>query len=116
MGLMDDIMECLEFEGKLVGNGKMADRDVDAQAIEALEKEQLETMHMEMNKLKNQIADTFEKKEELLDLIETQAKLRMLIQKRLKGVKKIPQEYIDKYNAVVTEIRDVVKEQMKKET
>ena len=116
MSLIDEIMECLEFEGKLVGKGKMENRDVDAQAVEALEKEQLETLHMEMNKLKNQIAETFEKKEELLDLIEIQAKLRLLIQKRLKGVKKIPQEYVDKYNTVVTEIRDIIKEQAKKET
>ena len=116
MSLEGELKEWFEFEGGIVGDGKLSDRGVDIQTNENLEKDQIDAMHMELNKLEHQIADTFEKKDELMRYITLQAKLRLLIQKRLKGVKKIPQEYVDKYNEIVTGIRDILTEQAEKES
>ena len=115
MALSDDLKEWFEFEGGIVGDGTLSDRGVDVQVNENLDREQIAAMHTELNKLEHQIADTFEKKDEMMQKITMQAKLRLLIQKRMKGVKKIPQEYIDKYNETVEQIWSIVHEQEAKE-
>ena len=115
MDMSDELMDWLEFEGGIVGNGTLSDRGVDVQVNENLGKDQIEEMHMALNRVEHQIADSFEKKADLMWNITLQAKLRLLIMNRMKGVKKIPREYFDKYNDVVTEMRFIIKEQIDKE-
>lgn len=56
------------------------------------------------------IADIFgEDGSEMLDKIKTAAKLRILVGKRMSKLKKIPQEFVDKYNDIVDGIRELIK-------
>ena len=116
MSLFEEIKKWLEFEGTIVGDGTLSDRGVDIQVNETLNKDQIERMHIELNKVEYRIADTFEKKEELMRYITMQTKLRLLIHTRMKSMMKIPKEYVDKYNKTVTVIRDIIKAQEEKET
>lgn len=50
-----------------------------------------------------------EKKDKIMGLIEYYAKLRVLILKRMKNLKKIPQEFVDKYNDTITRIRKAIR-------
>ena len=114
MGIIGEIMGHLEFEGSIVG-GKLTDDGAEDIAKDDMTEKQKEDLDSELKALRYKIADTFDNKEHLLKDIELQAKLRILIQKRMKEVKKIPKEYVDKYNEVVTRIRDTVKAQAEKE-
>lgn len=107
----NDIGKWLGESGTLIINGDMCEKVEPEEAAS-----QLEALHTELDGIKQQVIKAFDKGEEMVSLIEIQAKMRLLIEKRLKNVKKIPQECVDKYNAAVTEIRDIIKEQAKKET
>lgn len=51
-----------------------------------------------------------EKQDKILELIQYYAKLRILILNRMKDMKLIPQEMVDKYNETVRRVRSFVAE------
>lgn len=116
MDISIELNEWLDAEGGFGDGSGMDDEEVEIHTIENIEKEKIVSLHKELLKIKKAIADTFEDKQKMLDLIEMKAKLRLLIQKRLKGIKKIPQEYVDKYNDTVESILQIIEEQASKET
>ena len=111
MDSLEEILEQFEFEGRIVG-GKIDAKFIEEHYSENLTGEQTEILEKELLELSKMILDRFsDVGPDLMYDIELQAKLRIMIQRRMKTMKMIPREYFDKYNEIVTEIRDLIKAQ-----
>ena len=115
MGVLDSLFRDLEFHGNFVG-GIVSIEKVNELADEQMTDEQKKSLSSELDDLKAKIADSFEEKESILRHVEMATKLRILISKRMKELKMIPQEYVDKYNEVVSEIKGIIDKQVDKDS